>query len=191
MLKDADVEFMLEAYRYAEKHATDPSTQNGAVLVAFRPSPLLGTRSYLDYSNVQGRIVAEGANCFPRGVKDLPERWARPAKYMRVEHAERNCIYAAARDGVATLGLIMYAPWIACSDCARAIIQSGISEVIGHKPCPDSIQHIENPNGSWDDSIAVGISMLEEAGVKVRYLEGKLDPTDSISIRRNGHIYHP
>lgn len=179
MSPDKDVEFMMAAYLYAEQFSTDPSTQNGAVLV--KGSPFVNSE----------KIVASGANHFPHGVEESEERWVRPLKYSYVEHAERNAIFDAARRGVRTRGLIMYCPWVACADCARAIIQAGIIEVVGHKPAPESMAHIEAPNGSWDASIAVGMGMFDEAGVKVRYLEGKLDPDNTLSIRRNGKIYHP
>ena len=116
MSYDKDVEFMLEAYRWAEKFSTDPSTQNGAVLVSFD-----GWRD--------GQIVAWGANHFPQGVLESDERWQRPLKYSYVEHAERNAIFDAAARGVATAGLTMYVPWFACADCGRAIIQAGISNI--------------------------------------------------------------
>lgn len=192
MSHDMDVEFMLAAYRYAEKHSTDPSTQNGAVLV----QPKHGFTTYGDGpgtppSKYTPGIVAYGANHFPKGVKELPERWVRPLKYSYICHAEFNAVIAAAKAGIKTAGLTMYAAWVACDNCAKAIVQAGIVEVIGHKPAPESMIHIETPNGSWDESIAIGMTILEEAGVKVRYLEGKLDPTNGISIRRGGKIYHP
>lgn len=168
-----EVEFMLEAYRWAEKFSTDPSTQNGAVLVR------------------NGEIVAYGANHFPEGVRDIPERWERPIKYSYVVHAEAASILDAARCGIPTRGLTMYAAWIACAECSKMIIQAGIKEVVGHKPDPLSMAHIAQPNGSWDQSITIGMGMLEEAGVAVRYLEGKLDPTNTIEIKRNSKIFHP
>jgi dCMP deaminase len=180
MLDDMDIEFMLAAYRYAEKYSTDPSTQNGAVLVWW--DPLL---------EGSGWVLAEGANHFPKGVKESEERWQRPLKYSFVCHAEFNAILAAAKVGLKTEGLTMYAPWIACDNCARAIIQAGITEVVGHKPAPESMAHIETPNGTWDASIEIGMTMLREAGVTVRYLEGKIDPNNTLSIRRGGKIYHP
>jgi dCMP deaminase len=180
MKDDKDVKFMRAAYRYAEANSTDPSTQNGAVLVWFDKDTC-----------PDGCILASGSNHFPHGVKEIPERWQRPLKYKIVIHAEAAAIYDAAQNGVRTKGLTMYAPWIACGNCAGAIIQAGIIEVIGHKPSPESMAHIEMPNGTWDESIAIGMTMLEEAGVSVRYIEGKLDPTNSFSIRRNGQIFHP
>lgn len=154
-----DLGFLKEAYSVAIDFSTDPSTQNGAILVE------------------GGGYVAFGANHFPRGVQELPERWERPGKYQYVEHAERNCIYDAARYGVRTEGLIMYCPWFACTDCARAIIQAGIKEVVGH----DTPLH-DNPSQVWSDSIKVAYTMLDEAGVKMRHVPGII----GLKIRFNG-----
>jgi dCMP deaminase len=124
-------------------YSGDTSTQNGAVLVDPKT----------------GEIVAQGVNDLPLGVCQCPERRARPAKYSFTEHAERNAIYDAAKKGIKTNGLVMYANWFACSDCARGIIQAGISQVIGH----EIPQHSEQPQ--WKESVKDGILMLQEAGV--------------------------
>jgi hypothetical protein len=52
-------------------------------------------------------IVCFGANHFPKGVENTEERWQRPLKYQLVAHAETNAIFAAARKGIPTKGLIM------------------------------------------------------------------------------------
>jgi len=72
-------------------------------------------------------IVSTGYNSFPRGINDdVLERQEKPEKYFWFEHAERNCIYNAARIGVSTLGTTMYMTCgISCADCARAIISAG------------------------------------------------------------------
>ena len=80
-------------------------------------------------------IVSTGYNSFARGINDnLDERQERPEKYFWFEHAERNSIYNAARIGVSTLGTTMYMTCgMSCSDCARAIINSGISKIVLRK----------------------------------------------------------
>lgn len=161
-----DLTLLTRAYQVAIKDSTDPSTQNGAIIVRFN-------------NNNEYLIVAEGANNFPRGVVDVPERWERPGKYQYVEHAERNAIFDAARNGISTDRLVMYCPWFACTDCARAIIQSGISEVIGH----DFELH-KAASESWKQSIAVAYKMLDEAGVKYRFVNGKI----GLKIRFNGQV---
>lgn len=117
-----DLVYMKMAYQYGSEHATDPSTQNGCVLV--RP-------------DIQ-EVVSYGANHFPEGVESSDARWERPLKYAYVEHAERNAIYSAARRGIKTKGLHMYCYWAACADCARAIIQAGITRLVTHKIIMDA-----------------------------------------------------
>lgn len=72
-----------------------------------------------------------GYNSFPAGIDDnVPERLERPEKYMWIEHAERNAIYAAANSGVALKGCRIYQAGLPCMDCGRGIIAVGIKEVI-------------------------------------------------------------
>lgn len=148
---DVDYECLQAAYRTAASKSTDPSTQNGAILV------------------VDGRVIARGANHFPRGVVESEDRFERPLKYSFIEHAERNSIYEAARLGRMTSGATMYCPWFACADCGRAIIQAGVVRVVGHK----TPLHASRPD--WQTSIAVATQMLTEAGVRMDYLEGSFD----------------
>lgn len=141
------VDWLRTAARYAQD-SDDPHTQNGAVLVP---------RSANCY-------VAVSANRFPKGVGRTPDRLARPEKYRYIEHAERGAVYAAARIGTPTDGGTLYCPWFACADCARAIICSGVREVVGHV-LPRSL----TPD-RWLDDIALAESMLTEAGVSMRWL---------------------
>lgn len=167
--------FLREAYKIAQQ-SLDPSTQNGAVLV----DPAHAT------------ILARGANNFPRDVQTQPERWERPAKYSWVEHAERNAIYDAALIGVPTKGLVMYCCWAACTDCARAIIQSGIKEVVTHYD-PTSSTRFEMPAApSWLESIKIAMKMFDEAAIKITPIEGPLFLLDEeFEIRFNGKLVKP
>lgn len=45
-------------------------------------------------------------------------------------HAEANAIYAAAKEGIALEGAVLYCTHSPCIKCAEAIIQSGIKEVL-------------------------------------------------------------
>ncbi len=120
----------------------------------------------------------EGANHFPDGVVDSPDRWERPIKYSFVEHAERMAIYNAAFNGIPTDGAKLYCPWFACADCARAIICAGIREVIGLQ------SYYADKSAHWDESIKLANIMLDEAGVKRRYI----DHTFGIQILRQGSL---
>ena len=75
-------------------------------------------------------VLVRGWNDLPRKVKDAPERRERPAKYLWTEHAERNAIFNAARIGVSLLDATIYVNRVPCPDCARAIIQAGITTIV-------------------------------------------------------------
>ena len=107
------------------------------------------------------QIVSTGFNSFPRGINDhVSERQKRPGKYFYVEHAERNAIYNAERT---LAGCTLYCAWPPCADCARAIIQVGIIEVVA--------KSIDAPVGRWADNMRAAREMLHEAGVILRQME--------------------
>jgi dCMP deaminase len=114
-------------------------------------------------------VIATGYNGFPRGVNDdVDERHERPAKYMWVEHAERNAIYNAAAKGISTKDCLMVLPWYPCSQCARAIIQSRIAEVWCVEPDWDDER--------WGEECRIAKIMFDEAGVKQRFVDGRTLP---------------
>jgi dCMP deaminase len=107
-------EYYLEICRVVALRSKDPHTQIGCVIVG--PAH---------------EIRSTGYNSLPRGIRDdVPERFERPTKYLWMEHAERNAIYNAARAGTATEGCTIYVEIMPCMDCARAIVQAGITEVV-------------------------------------------------------------
>lgn len=125
----------------------DRSTKVGAVIV--------------DSDN---RVISTGYNGFPAGLDDdIDERHLRPAKYKYTEHAERNAIYSAARIGSSTKGCSMYLQWFPCSDCARAIIQSGVKRIVCKRP------DFENKN--WGEDFRFSIEMLEECNINIDYYD--------------------
>lgn len=164
-------DFLRRAYIYARDHSIDPSTQCGAVLV-----PNNGTN-----------LVTFGTNRFPKGVKCTPELLAdREKKYFRIQHAERDAILKAAMQGFPTDGAILYAPWYACSDCAKAIIGAGIKRVVGH------VSIMEKTPDRWRTSIEEADEMLDEAGVIRDYLEGDLFDGDPVySVLFDGKLWVP
>ena len=111
-------------------------------------------------------IVSTGYNSFPRGIDDnVAERQERPEKYFWFEHAERNAIYNAARIGVSTLGTTMYMTCgISCADCARAIINSGVSKIVLRRGRGAT-------NEKWQDSAKRSEQMFKEAGIIVEYFD--------------------
>jgi dCMP deaminase len=114
-------------------------------------------------SDDMSELLATGFNDLPYGVSDAVERRARPAKYKWTEHAERNAIYSAARLGVSLRGAVMVLPWFPCTDCARAIIQSGIRRLIANQP------DLNDPR--WGEDFGIALTMFAESGVTVEYVE--------------------
>lgn len=106
-----------------------------------------------------GQILSTGYNGFPRNVDDDDvERYQRPEKYLWTEHAERNAIYNAARSGLSLVGSTLYVGWHPCADCARGVIQSGITTV--------AIRTAVIPE-RWTNSCDVARIMFNEANVRV------------------------
>jgi dCMP deaminase len=141
---------------------------------------LVGMRSKDNHTHVGSVItdadnvlVATGYNSLPRGIEvdenELRLSRENGEKYFWIEHAERNAIYNAARRGTTLKGCKIYIPWNPCTDCARAIIQTGISEVIIHQNGQNFYD--KNTNGKWIESYKKMEKMFEEARVKVRYVE--------------------
>jgi len=128
----------------------DPSTKVGAVLVGSGNS-----------------VLGVGYNGFPRGVNDyFDKRYKGKIKFLFTEHAERNCIYNAARNGIKLEGSKLYlnTKGYPCADCARAIIQCGINEVITHEG------EFEGKS-NWKESCRISKLMLEEAKVSIRFVK--------------------
>ena len=100
----------------AGKRSKDPSTQVGACIV--------------DKDN---KILSQGYNGLPLGCSDDEFPWEREGeildtKYPYVVHAELNAILNS--KGRDLNGAKIYVDLFPCNECAKAIIQSGIKEVV-------------------------------------------------------------
>lgn len=107
-------EYFMGVALLASKRSKDPNTQVGACIV--------------DQNNV---ILTTGYNGFPKGCSDDEFPWDREGentKYPYVVHAELNAILNAS--GKDLKGARIYVDLFPCNECAKAIIQSGIREVI-------------------------------------------------------------
>lgn len=145
-----DKYFMSLAYFVAMK-SKDENTNIGAVIVG-----------------PDNEIRSTGYNSFVRGSWDeLKERQERPEKYYWFEHAERNAIYNAARVGTPLCGCRIYVLGIPCMDCARAIIQSGICEVVVH-----DIMSIKDDK--WREHHKRSAILFSETRVVLRYYRGDI-----------------
>ena len=109
-------------------------------------------------------VLSMGYNGFPRNCNDdVDARHERPLKYKWAEHAERNAIYNAARNGVRLEGSKIYLRWYPCCDCARAIVQSGIKYLICTAP------DFDHPR--WGEDFRISQEILDEGGVFVEAVE--------------------
>lgn len=138
-------EYFMGVALLAAERSKDPNTQVGACIV--------------DEDN---RIVSTGYNGFPYGCSDDEYPWSREGdtpetKYPYVVHAELNAILNARGRNVA--GTRIYVALFPCNECAKAIIQSGIREVVYL-----SDKYKDQPN------TRISRRMLTSAGVTLRQL---------------------
>jgi len=149
-------DFLLLAYGHANSTSSDPNTRNGSVLVK------------------NNKILVFGTNKFATGVAETrPRLENREIKNMLVVHAETSAIFNAARNGKSTSGTILYCPFVSCTNCSKAIIQSGIRKVVGHA----QLMAMASGHASWKQSIQCGWEMMQEAGVKCELFDGTIGVT--------------
>ena len=112
-------------------------------------------------------VLSTGYNGFPRGVDDYNEEYhKRPEKYAWTEHGERNAIYNAARNGVRLLGSKAYITGYPCVECARAIVQAGIVEIIVPTKETDPF-FLMGRWDDWEESFAKARKILKAGNVRV------------------------
>ena len=141
-------EYFMGVALLAAERSKDPNTQVGACIVD-------GDR----------RILSTGYNGFPHGCSDDEFPWNRDeqigeTKYQFVVHAELNAILNAR--GKSLAGSTLYVGLFPCNECAKAIIQSGVSEVV----------YLSDKYRNTPSTIA-SRRMLDAAGIKLT----KLKPT--------------
>lgn len=143
--------FMRMVYLTATK-SKDPSSKIGAVIVK------------------DNRVISTGYNGFPIGVDDDESRYNnRDIKYKLVVHAEHNAILASARFGISTLDCTLYTNGLPCNSCMKAVIQSGIKEIVIHSLWP------EMKHSDWEELSKASQIMVTESNVKVRVFDKKLN----------------
>ena len=107
-------EYFMGVAMLAARRSKDPSTQVGACIVS--------------QDNI---IISTGYNGMPKGCSDDEFPWEREGeetKYPYVVHAELNAILNS--NGRNLRGSRIYVALFPCNECAKAIIQSGIKEII-------------------------------------------------------------
>jgi dCMP deaminase len=140
-------QYYLDICKVVAARSKDPNTQIGCVIIG-----------------PNHEIRSTGYNSFPRGIRDdVPERLVRPTKYLWIEHAERNAICNAARAGTATEGCTIFVEIMPCMDCARAIVQAGITEVVvsGERMAQYSSEY-------YNEHFGMVEVLFREAGIGVR-----------------------
>lgn len=120
----------------------DPSTQVGAVIV-----------------DDEKKVVSIGYNGLPKGCSDDEFPWEREgsvytSKYAYVVHAELNAILNSPRP---VKGCSVYVSLFPCNECAKAIIQSGIKEIV-----------YEDDKYAATEGVQASKRMLDSAGVTYR-----------------------
>ena len=141
-------EYFMGVALLAARRSKDPNTQVGACIV--------------DANNV---ILTTGYNGFPIGCSDDEFPWDREGevtKYPYVVHAELNAILNAS--GKSLKGARIYVALFPCNECAKAIIQSGIKEVVYL-----SDKYADTPGNKASKL------MLTTAGVKLTQFRPKID----------------
>ena len=127
----------------------DPNTKVGACIV-----------------DSDHKVVSIGYNGMPMGVPEEELSWNKgeglDSKYLYVCHAEFNAILNT-RNGSALRGCTLYVTLFPCNECTKAIIQTGIKEIV----------YISN---KYENTTGVQASkrMLLLAGVKIRHYEGRI-----------------
>ena len=141
-------EYFMGVALLSAKRSKDPSTQVGACI-----------------ASMDNKVVTMGYNGMPIGINDEDLPWKRQGvddldnKYLYVCHAEFNAIlnsYAPVK------GCKIYVTLFPCNECAKALIQAGIKEVIYlEEKYPDSIQDRASKR------------LLMKAGIPFRKYEGR------------------
>ncbi len=134
-------EYFMAIACLSAQRSKDGSTQVGACIVSR-----------------EHKILSLGYNGMPIGCQDDCMPWAREGerlntKYMYVCHAELNAILN--HTGGDLRGAILYTTLFPCNECAKAIIQSGIAEVV----------YKEDKYADTDETVA-SKRMFDMVGVK-------------------------
>ncbi len=142
-------EYFMGVALLSARRSKDPGTQVGACIV-----------------NRQNKIVGAGYNGLPSGCHDDDFPWGKQGsfletKYPYVCHAELNAILN--NIGMDLQGCKIYTALFPCNECAKAIIQSGIQEVI----------YLSDKYQGQEAALA-SRRMLEAAGVQCRVVRTEL-----------------
>ncbi len=135
-------EYFMSFAKIAAKKSKDPSTQVGACIV-----------------DKEKRVVGLGYNGFPKNLDDSKFPQKREGsfletKYAYVVHAEPNAILNSTKQ---TEGCKIYVTLYPCNECAKLIIQAGITEVV-----------YESDKYRDTDAHRASVRLFKASGVKTR-----------------------
>ena len=144
-------EYFMGIALLSAKRSKDPSTQVGACIV----------------DNKTNRILSVGYNGFPSGCSDDDFPWDRDGatlctKYPYVVHAELNAILNNRAGSLENSKI--YTALFPCNECAKAIIQSGIKEVI----------YLSDKYADTD-IVKASKKMFEKAGIHLRQFKTDIE----------------
>ena len=141
-------EYFMGIAALAARRSKDPNTQVGACIVS-----------------TDNIIISTGYNGMPKGCSDDEFPWDRTGedtKYPYVVHAELNAILNS--NGRDLRGSRLYVALFPCNECAKAIIQSGVKEVL----------YLSDKYATTPSTLA-SKRMLTAAGVKFTQLKTGID----------------
>lgn len=100
-------------------------------------------------------IISDGYNGTPAGFENICEDETTGVTKPYVLHAEANAISKVARSNNSSLGATMYVTSSPCIECAKLIIQAGITRVVFHERY----------------RTADGCDLLQRAGIEVCHID--------------------
>ena len=142
-------EYFMGIALLSAQRSKDPNTKVGACIV--------------DDDN---KVVSIGYNGMPSGLPEDELSWNKgdglDSKYLYVCHAEFNAILNT-RNGSSLKGCRLFVTLFPCNECAKAIIQTGIKEIVycENKYCETT-------------GVKASTKMLQLAGVKLREYKGRI-----------------
>lgn len=143
MRRDKAKKFFELAKCQAELFSKDPHTKVCALFIA--PDTL--------------NVLTSGVNGLPRKVYESEDRMQRPTKYFYIAHAELNGICNAARHGIPLDKSAVIVTMFPCCECAKSLIQVGVSTIITKKPDYDDPR--------WGQQFKLSTELFEEVGIQV------------------------
>ena len=141
-------EYFMSMAILSSKRSKDPNTKVGACIVS-----------------MDKKVLSVGYNGMPIGIDDKKIPWGREGeeldtKYPYVCHAELNAILNSDRN---LHNSRIYVTLFPCNECAKALIQAGIKEVV----------YLDDKYRDTNSGIA-SRRLLDMAGVKIIKYEGRI-----------------